>query len=40
MGTAAAADRIRSDWRQLRPLVEWLADHVGPAADPALDLLP
>ena len=40
MGTAEAADRVRSDWRQLRPLVEWLADHVGPAADPAIDLVP
>ena len=40
MGTAEAAGRVRADWRQLRPLVDWLADHVGPATDPALDLLP
>ncbi len=29
--------RVRTDWRQLQPLTEWLADHVGPAADPALE---
>ncbi len=26
---------VREDWRQLKPLVDWLTDHVGPAADPA-----
>jgi uncharacterized protein (TIGR02453 family) len=31
MGTAAALDRVCTDWRALRPLVEWLTDHVGPA---------
>ena len=27
--TAALADRVRGDWRALRPLVEWVATH-GP----------
>ncbi len=25
---------VRSDWRALRPLIEFLADHVGPAEEP------
>jgi hypothetical protein len=36
MGTAKALTTVRSGWRQLRPLTEWLADHVGPATDPAV----
>ena len=24
----------RADWRAIRPLIEWLADYVGPAQDP------
>lgn len=30
MGTREALERVRADWRSLRPLVEWLTDHVGP----------
>ncbi|MGH8893715.1 MAG: DUF2461 domain-containing protein [Actinomycetes bacterium] len=30
LATPEAADRVRDDWRALRPLVEWLGDHVGP----------
>jgi uncharacterized protein (DUF2461 family) len=33
MGTSKAVTRVRTDWRQLRPLVDWLTDHVGPADD-------
>jgi uncharacterized protein (TIGR02453 family) len=29
--TTEAADRVRADWRLLRPLVDWLGRHVGPA---------
>ncbi|HEX6888807.1 MAG TPA: DUF2461 domain-containing protein [Candidatus Nanopelagicales bacterium] len=36
LGTRKALTTVRRDWRQLRPLVEWLADHVGPATDPSL----
>lgn len=36
LGTRKALTTVRSGWRQLRPLMEWLADHVGPAQDPAL----
>lgn len=35
MGTRKALTTVRSDWRAMRPLVEWLADHVGPAVDPS-----
>ncbi len=34
MGTREALSRVRKDWRAMRPLVEWLADHVGPGEDP------
>ena len=34
VGTRAAFTRIRADWRAIRPLIEWLADYVGPARDP------
>jgi uncharacterized protein (TIGR02453 family) len=27
-------DRVRRVWRAARPLVDWLADHVGPAENP------
>jgi uncharacterized protein (TIGR02453 family) len=27
-------DRVASTWRVLRPLAEWLADHVGPSEQP------
>ena len=32
--TAGAADRVREDWRALRPLVDWLTEHVGPSENP------
>jgi uncharacterized protein (TIGR02453 family) len=35
MGSRRALTVIGNDWRALRPLTEWLADHVGPAVDPA-----
>ena len=37
LGTRKTLTVVRNGWRQLRPLTEWLADHVGPAADPALE---
>ena len=36
LGTRKVVTTVRTRWRQLRPLTEWLADHVGPAVDPAL----
>lgn len=36
LGTRKALTTVRNGWRQIRPLTEWLADHVGPAVDPAL----
>lgn len=33
MGTKAAQAKVRDTWRAMRPLVEWLSDHVGPAED-------
>jgi hypothetical protein len=30
----AARDRVAGTWRVLAPLVEWLADHVGPSEQP------
>lgn len=35
IGTRRALTTIRARWRDLRPMVEWLADYVGPALDPA-----
>lgn len=35
MGTRKALETVRADWRAMRTLVEWLADHVGPAEDPS-----
>lgn len=32
--TSKTLATVRSDWRALRPLVEFLADHVGPAEEP------
>lgn len=29
-----ALDTVRRDWRAITPLMEWLADHAGPAEDP------
>ena len=37
LGTRKALTTVRADWRAMRPLVEWLADYVGPATDPSLD---
>ena len=34
LGTSRTLTRVRTDWRQLRPMTEWLADHVGPGAEP------
>jgi uncharacterized protein (TIGR02453 family) len=34
LGTRKAFTAVRGDWRAMRPLMEWLADFVGPAADP------
>ncbi len=34
LGTRKALATVRSDWRALRPMIEWLADNVGPATDP------
>jgi uncharacterized protein (TIGR02453 family) len=30
LATAETAERVRTDWQRLRPLVEWLDQHVGP----------
>ena len=37
LGTRKALTIVRSDWRAMRPLIEWLADYVGPATDPSLE---
>jgi uncharacterized protein (TIGR02453 family) len=34
LGTRKAFTTVRNGWRSMRPLVEWLADYVGPANDP------
>jgi uncharacterized protein (TIGR02453 family) len=34
LGTRKAFTTVRNGWRSMRPLIEWLADYVGPAADP------
>ena len=34
MGTRQGLTTVRKDWRAMRPLIEWLADHVGPGEDP------
>ncbi|MEO8776271.1 MAG: DUF2461 domain-containing protein [Candidatus Nanopelagicales bacterium] len=33
VSTRTALRRIQQEWRAMSPLVEWLADHVGPAED-------
>ena len=33
--TTKTVTTVRRDWRTLQPLMDWLADHVGPAEDPA-----
>lgn len=35
VSTKKALANVRADWRRMRPMVEWLADHVGPASDPS-----
>lgn len=35
LGTRTALTMVRRDWRAMRPLLEWLADNVGPGTDPA-----
>jgi uncharacterized protein (DUF2461 family) len=30
LATRRPVERVRTEWRRLRPLVEWLAEHVGP----------
>lgn len=35
VATTKALTQVRADWRRMRPMVEWLADHVGPASDPS-----
>jgi uncharacterized protein (TIGR02453 family) len=35
LNTRKVIDVVRKDWRAMAPVVEWLADHVGPGADPA-----
>ncbi|HEY7420380.1 MAG TPA: DUF2461 family protein [Gaiellaceae bacterium] len=30
LGTREPVERVRTEWRNLRPLVAWLAEHVGP----------
>lgn len=37
VSTRKAFTKIRNDWRTIRPLLEWLADNVGPGVDPALE---
>ncbi|MBR7742508.1 DUF2461 domain-containing protein [Phycicoccus sp. BSK3Z-2] len=32
--TAEVVDRVRADWRAVRPLVEWVAAEVGPSEEP------
>lgn len=34
LGTRKVFTTVRADWRAMRPLLEWLADNVGPASDP------
>jgi uncharacterized protein (TIGR02453 family) len=31
LATPAALDEVRGTWRQVRPLADWAAEHVGPA---------
>lgn len=37
LGTRRVVATVRTDWRAMRPLVDWLADYVGPATDPSAD---
>lgn len=31
--TAEAVEHVRADWRGVRPLVEWVAEHIGPSEE-------
>ncbi len=37
LGTRKVLTTVRGDWRAMRPMLDWLADYVGPATDPSLD---
>lgn len=37
LGTRKVLTAVRADWRAMRPMVDWLADYVGPATDPSTD---
>ncbi|MFY9330938.1 MAG: DUF2461 domain-containing protein [Candidatus Nanopelagicales bacterium] len=37
LSTAKVATKLRQDWQSVAPVVEWLADHVGPGSDPTDD---
>jgi uncharacterized protein (TIGR02453 family) len=34
LATRKVVATVRGGWRRITPLLEWLADHVGPASDP------
>ncbi|WP_345204725.1 DUF2461 domain-containing protein [Fodinibacter luteus] len=34
LSTPEAVEHVRADWRAVRPLVEWLTEHVGATAQP------
>jgi len=34
IGTRKLLTHVRADWRAIRPVMEWLADQVGPAEEP------
>lgn len=37
LGTRKGFTVVRDGWRGMRPMMEWLADYVGPANDPGAD---
>ena len=34
MSTPEVVERVRADWRTIRPFVEWLTEHVGASVEP------
>jgi uncharacterized protein (DUF2461 family) len=34
MSTPEVVERVREDWRTIRPFVEWLTEHVGASVEP------
>jgi hypothetical protein len=34
VSTPDAVDHVRADWRAVRPLVDWLTEHVGESTAP------